>query len=140
MHAAKVRKEAPRDPKKLCPGVKPDGSPCGTYATKSGWCFWHDPGIPESEKNYARGKHSKKKGEDVKPDEPDPEWKSIEDAQDYLERTAGLVTRGEISTEVSNARRALVDTWKGLEEIRSIRQQLEALEGLIGQKIQRTWG
>jgi hypothetical protein len=33
-----------------------------------------------------------------------------------------------------------VEAWKGLEEIRSIRQQLEALEGIIGQKIQRTWG
>ncbi len=140
MHAAKVRKQAPRDPKMLCPAIRADGTRCQSYATKSGWCGWHDPAISEATKQGWRAKGNPRKGEDVKPDEPDPEWKSIEDAQDYLERTAGLVTRGEISTEVSNARRSLVEAWKGLEEIRSIRQQLEALEGLIGQKIQRTWG
>ncbi len=139
MNAAKPRKELPRDPKKLCPATKPDGSPCQAWAHESGWCGWHDPGRSEAEKQGWRAK-GKSKGNPVKLDEPDPQWRSIEDAQAYLERTAGLVTRGEISTEVSTARRSLVEAWKGLEEIRSIRQQLEALEGLIGQKIQRTWG
>ena len=40
-----------------CAYIKDDGDQCGNWEMEgSGWCYWHNPAIPESEKAAARGR------------------------------------------------------------------------------------
>ena len=40
-----------------CAYIKDDGDQCGNWQMgASGWCFWHNPAVPESERMEARSK------------------------------------------------------------------------------------
>ncbi len=140
MHAAKVRKQAPRDPKMLCPAIRADGTRCQSYATKSGWCGWHDPAISEATKQGWRAKGKGPLNPVKSEDLPDPVWRSLEDAQRQIEHYAGMVMRDELRETKVNALKGLMDLWGKFEELRSLRDKLESLEALAGAKLQRNWG
>ena len=38
-----------------CKHLKPDGSRCGNWEMElSGWCYWHNPAVPDADKHAAR--------------------------------------------------------------------------------------
>ncbi len=140
MHAAKVRKAVVRNPKQLCPATRADGSPCQSYATKSGWCGWHDPSISEATKQGWRAKGKGPLNPVKAEDLPDPDLRSLEDGQGLLAHYMGMVMRDELGESKANALKGFIDLWAKLEELRSLRDKLESLEALAGAKLQRHWG
>ena len=76
----------------------------------------------------------------VQADAPDPRFTSPEDVQRFVEETAGKVTRGDLSSDIATVRLRAADTWMRIWESRHLRDQLEALEALVGQKLERRWG
>jgi len=127
-------------PKSCCPGFKKTGAPCSATPGRSGWCPWHDPSRTDAERLGWVRKGGLAGRPTVQPGAPDPRWGSPEDVQRYLEENAGMVTRGELSPEVARERRQSAEAWMRVWESRHLRDQLEALEQLVGQKLQRRWG
>lgn len=125
-----------------CPGLRADGSPCGANPTASGWCFWHDPKRSDAEKLGAarKGGLTATRQPAVLPDAPDPTWGTPEDVQRSVVETHGMVTRGELSSDVASVRLRACDTWMKVWESQQLRERLEALEQLAGAKLQRSWG
>lgn len=126
--------------KPRCPGTRKDGSPCKAGVTSSGWCPWHDPKITEAERTGWVRKGGLASRPTVQPDALDPRFSSPEDVQRFVEETAGMVTRGDLSSDVAAVRLRAADTWMRIWESRHLRDQLEALESLVGQKLERRWG
>jgi hypothetical protein len=116
---------------------------CGRSTTAASgykWCFFCDPAISPSEKSLARsGRFSRRRRPDPV-DVPDPVWTSITDAQHQIEKYAGMVMRDEIREAKVNALSKLLELWGKFEEQRTIRDKVEALEALAGQRLQRNWG
>lgn len=132
--------EAATTTKTRCLGTRKDGSPCGATPGESGYCPWHDPSRTEAEKLGWVRKGGLTSRPSTIPDAPDPVFASPEDAQKYAEKTAGLVTRGEVSSDVAGIRLRAVEVWMKIWESLKLRDQLEALEQLAGQKLERRWG
>jgi hypothetical protein len=76
----------------------------------------------------------------VQPEALDPRFSSPEEVQHFVEETAGLVTRGDLSSDVAAVRLRAADTWMKIWESQHLRDQLEALEAMVGQKLERRWG
>lgn len=123
-----------------CPGTSKGGGSCKATPSRSGWCCWHDPARTEAERLGWARKGGLTSRPTVQADAPDPLWGSPEDVQHYLEENAGMVTRGELSPDVARERRQSAEAWMRVWESRNLRDQLEALEQQIGQKLQRRWG
>ena len=126
--------------KPRCPATAKDGSPCRGNPTKTGWCPFHDPNRSPIEVRGWQRSGGLAKIPATLPDAPDPVFASPEDAQKYAEETAGLVTRGEVSSDVAGIRLRAVEVWMKIWESLKLRDQLEALEQLAGQKLERRWG
>ncbi len=122
-----------------CRGVKKDGSPCGATPTKSGWCPFHDPDRTLDQALWRR-EGGRTRIPATLPDAPDPTWSTPEDVQRSVVETHGLATRGELSSDLANVRLKAADTWMRIWESQQLREQLEALEALAGQKLKRGWG
>ncbi len=124
-----------------CPGTKKGtGAPCKATPTRNGWCPWHDPQRTDAERLGWVRKGGLASRPTVQADAPDPRWASPEEVQRFVEETAGMVTRGDLSSDVAGVRLKAASTWMQIWESRNLRDQLEALEQLIGQKLQRRWG
>jgi len=126
--------------KPRCPGTRKDGSPCRAQPTTSGWCPWHDPDRTEAEKLGWVRKGGLTSRPSTIPDAPDPTWATPEDVQRSVVETHGMVTRGELSSDVASVRLKACEAWMRVYETQKIREQLEALEQLAGQKLERRWG
>ncbi len=125
-----------------CPGTRKDGSPCRATPTSDGCCPWHSSRHTYTEKLgwVRKGGLTATRQPAVLPEAPDPTWATPEDVQRSVVETHGMVTRGELSSDVASVRLRAADTWMKVWESQQLREQLEALEALAGQKLQRTWG
>ena len=128
--------------KPRCPGTAKTGEPCQATPGRSGWCFFHDPSRSDAEKVSAvrKGGLTATRQPAVLPEAPDPIWSTPEDVERSVVETHGMVTRGELSSDIASVRLRAAATWMQIWESRNLRDQLEALEQLAGAKLQRTWG
>jgi hypothetical protein len=87
-----------------CQFLKPDKSRCGAFAAGSGmFCYFHDPSVPETEKNAARargglGQHTQA----IKDPLPNVNLNNAKDAMDLFGRTINEVRSGLIDVRTAN--------------------------------------
>ena len=87
-----------------CHGVKKDGSPCQSPATSGGWCFWHDPARPQSEKHAAAAKGGLMCRPKVLPPEAaDVRLTSPEACLELLQESVSQMRKGDIDIKVMNS-------------------------------------
>ena len=112
-----------------CRGLTKEGGRCQSPASRSGWCFWHDPDRSREEKLAAASKGGLASRPSVLPAAADVRLRSPDGCLEILEETASQVRRGELAANVANSVGYLVATAVKVIEV-TISDRLDRLEKL----------
>lgn len=106
---------------------------CNAGATKSGYCFWHDPNIDEETKQAARSRGGRN-SRPVQPWQLPEQIQPVNDVQDLkrlYNSCLGWLTQGLISPSQAHAVRAIA---AGLKDA----LELELIENLSNRRLELT--
>jgi hypothetical protein len=140
VQTAEIRELAPAKPPRRrngrCAGTTTEGKPCPAAATTGTYCYWHNPEIPEAEKNAARSRGQRAAQQARLPLEfTKADYSSEEGARKVLEEASDLVRQGKLPVSVANALAKLAGVALKASELR-LAAQINALEARLREQAQ----
>lgn len=124
------------DTKKICEGIKSDGSRCkAAPLADSDFCYFHDPSIAAQRREaQSLGGHGNRL-KTLDPDVPDVKLENSEDTAELLSQTINQVRKGLISPQVANSVGYLTGIAMKAAEQNELEARIRRLEALLKKRI-----
>jgi len=120
--------KAPPQRNGRCAGTTTAGKPCPAQATTGSYCYWHNPAIPDAEKNAARSRgHRAAKQARLPLKFTKANFSTEEGVRGVLEEAADLVRAGRLPVSIANVVAKLAKTGMQAAELK-LAEQIREME------------